>query len=93
MIRRASVRTNGSNTGTAGGAEPDSATARESRGVHFYEGTPRTELSPARPPALHTLATRTSSTMSGSAGGRAGFDVGCGWFLPTRFVEKCERVE
>lgn len=60
-----------SNTGTAGGTEPDLATARESRGVRLHEGTLRTERSPARPHTLHTLATRTSWTLSGSVWGRA----------------------
>ncbi len=51
-LRRGSATINGSNTGAAGGAEPDTATARESREVRLCEGTPRAELSPARP--LHS---------------------------------------
>lgn len=40
-----------------------------------------------RAPCLHTLATRTSSTMSGSAGGARAVMLGvCSW-LPTRSVD------
>ena len=35
-LRQTSAGTDGSNNGIAGGTEPDSATARESRGVLFY---------------------------------------------------------
>lgn len=81
--------TDGRDTGIAGGTEPDTATARESRGVPHYEGTPRSELSPARP--LHS--TRSPFVPHGLervGRGRAAFVVGWWWFLPTRLVKKRE---
>lgn len=59
--RQSAVR-NGSNDETAGGAEPDSATAWKSREPTPLPGHATHGASPARPPYSTLLATRTSWT-------------------------------